>query len=287
MPEQSETKTEVTPQQAQPESQTPQQETREAVYARLYGNQPPLQTQQATQQATSTQAEPDYKSLYSSLSGEVSGLKELLTQAISGQRASQAEAAAPVVPQEDWFALLQAGKRTEAEAALISRVSNGAAAKITQETLQQALELSRTEREIEDYNNHIRNTNPDMLDVEDLISLKAEQKFRGKLSTIKNTKDYIDTYKTVVNESIDDIRKLLQRTRAAAKNEAMTTRREVLSSTTMSPNDIGRREQAGDADNQQAEPDLSPKSYIEMRKAQYQQSGYTPDLRRAMNQQGR
>lgn len=262
---------------AEPQAQSPQTESREALYAKLYGQEPPAEKPVATPPAAA--AEPDYKALFTQLAQEVAGLKQAITK--------PPETVEPPKPAEDWFALLQAGKRTEAEQTLKDYVANGAAKQIEQSVLVRAVELARTERDIEDFNRSVRAANPDLLDVEDLVSLKAQAKLAPLEPTFKSPKDYSDAYKRVVNEAVEDIRKLLQRTRAAAKNEAMTTRREVLASTTMNPNDIGRREQTADGSQPpQAEPDTSPQSYIEMRKAQSQQAAYTPEMRRVFNQQG-
>jgi hypothetical protein len=260
MPDQSESQQVVETPQAPPEqSQTPQQETREALYNKLYGQQAQEQSQQVA--APPAAAEPDYKSMFSQLSSQVQ-------QLIEKQGPAAAAAVTPPIPQEDWFSLLQQGKRTEAEQVLKDYVAQGAQQKIIQETLVQAMELNRMEREIEDFNNSVRASNSDMLDVEDLISLKAEKEFALLQPTIKNNKDYVAAYKTAVNKSVESMRNVLRRTRAAAKNEALTTKREVLASTTMSPNDIQRREETNgqrQAPNEQEM--LSPTDYLAARKA--------------------
>jgi hypothetical protein len=206
--------------------------------------------------------EPDYKALFSQLSTQVQQLIE---------KQNPAAAALPAVPKEDWFALLQSGKRTEAEQVLKDYVAQGAQQKIIQETLVQAMELNRMEREIEDFNNSVRATNSDMLDVEDLISLKAEKAFALLQPTIKNNKDYVAAYKQAVSQSVDSMRNVMRRTRAAAKNEALTTKREVLASSTMSPNDIQRREEtSGQQQPPNEQPMQSPTDYLAARKANMQ-----------------
>ena len=264
MPDQPESQqTAVTPQAQpdQPQSQTPQQESREALYQKLYG------TQQQEQQVASPQQIPpsevvDYKAQYESLAAQV--------QQLIAKQAAPPQPTAPPTPAEDWFSLLQSGKRTEAEQVLKDYIAQGASQKIIQETLVQAMELNRMEREIEDYNNSVRATNPDMLDVEDLISLKAEKEFNALLPTVKNNKDYVNAYKTAVGKAVDSMRTVLRRQRAAAKNEAMTTRRDVLASTTIAPNDITNRQETGPSPNEQSESQLqSPTDYLAARQAAY------------------
>jgi hypothetical protein len=257
----------VTNEQAQPESQTPQQETREALYQKLYGqgNQPPA-AEITPPNSTLPAQEPDYKALYAQQAQQLQAILEKLNAP------APTAAVAPPAPTEDWFALLQAGKRTEAEQVLKDYVAQGAQQKIIQETLVQAMELNRMEREIEDFNNSVRASNSDMLDVEDLISLKAEKEFSLLQPTIKNNKDYIAAYKTAVNKSVDAMRNTMRRTRAAAKNEALTTKREVLASTTMAPNDITQRQETsaphGETENQMQ----SPTDYLAARQAAYRKS---------------
>ena len=265
MPDQPESQqtTETQAQPDQPQSQTPQQETREALYQKLYGqgNQPPAPEQPVAPPAQTV----DYKAQYEQLAAQV--------QQLLAKQAEPAPAPAVPVTREDWFALLQSGKRTEAEGRLIDTVAQGASQKIIQETLVQAMELNRMEREIEDYNNSVRATNPDMLDVEDLISLKAEKEFNALLPTVKNNKDYVTAYKTAVGKAVDSMRTVLRRQRAAAKNEAMTTRRDVLASTTMAPNDITNRQETGPSPNEQSENQLqSPTDYLAARQAAYRRS---------------
>lgn len=189
------------------------------------------------------------------------------------QSAPPPAAAVPPTPTEDWFTLLQQGKRTEAEQVLKDYVAQGAQQKIIQETLVQAMELNRMEREIEDFNNSVRATNSDMLDVENLISLMAEKEFAVLQPTIKNNKDYVAAYKTAVNKSVESMRNTLRRTRAAAKNEAMTVRRDVLASTTMAPNDITRREETNGQQQPPGEAQIqSPTDYLAERQARYRKS---------------
>lgn len=258
---------------------TQQQASREQVYARLYGEQATPAAQPPAPQ------EPDYKAMFTQLSQQVNELTQRLA-APPATSTSGAVPTEPAKPEGDWWTLLQEGRRTEAEQALINRTAQGAGDKIIQEVLQRAASINRIEREVENFNNQVKSSNPDLLDVEDLISLKAEKLFYAEQPNIKSEKDYLDVYKRVVNSAVDDIRQRLQRTRAAAKNEAMTTRREILSSTTMNPNDITRREEStGGQQPQQAEMP-STQDYLEMRKLNRASNALTPEVRRAINAQG-
>jgi|SRR5579859_972676 len=243
-----------------PKQDTPQNTSREQLYSQYYKNDTPAPTEPVV---TPPAQAPDVQALIAAQAAELAQMKAIL----AGLQATPPPAQAPPQPKADWFQLLQEGKRTEAEQVLKDFVAQGASEKIVQETVRQALELSRTEREIEDFNNYTRSNNPDMLDVEDLVSLKAEQKFRANQDKIKSTKDYIETYKKSVADSVLEMRQILQRTRAAGKNEGLTIRKEVLNSSTVNPNRISLNRD-NQPDNSQAEtPEVSTESYLEMRKS--------------------
>ena len=241
---------------------TPQQQTREQVYERLYGQE----------QAVSTATAPPVVAQLADSTALISQLQQQIADLQAAVAAKAVPAAPAAEPQKDWFDLLQAGKRTEAEAALQAKVAKEAANTIQQQAVAQALEVSRVEREIEAYNGVVRAENPDLLDVEDFVALKAQQLFMDgyQKAPPKDGKTYTDLYRKSVADAVTQVRTVLQRTRAAAKNEALTTSREVLAASTMAPNDFSVREGQRQApgQGQPAEPDLSPKSYIEQRKAQ-------------------
>src|SRR5260370_25443747 len=108
MPDQSAESTQVveTPQVPPEQSQTPQQETREALYNKLYRQTQQQETVQQVAQPLATQ-EPDYKSMFSHLSSQ-------LPQLIEKQRPAAAPAIAqPSLPHGDCFSLLPQYKRTQ------------------------------------------------------------------------------------------------------------------------------------------------------------------------------
>ena len=239
-----------------PSTPTSQDASREAVYQKLYGDTP------AAPAAAPAADAFDYKSAFTQLNANFEAMKADLAA-----RATQPTVpTTPALPPEDWFDHLQHGRRTEAEKVLVDNVTNKAAAQITKDTLAQAIDLMRTEHDIESFNDQTRQNNSDLLDVEDLISLKAEQYFRAAPQP-KSTKEFTETYKGSVTKAVEDMRKVLQRTRAVAKSEAMTVQREVLGASTVTPNQITSvNREITDANASQV-PDNSPETYMAMRNA--------------------
>jgi len=232
-------------------------DNRAQVYNQLYG-QPPAPVAPAAPTSTDVDA----------LKVQNAELKAQLDQIVQSLQAQvkPAEPAAPPVP--DWFDLLQAGKRTEAEQRLIEQVTAGAATQVQQRAVSQAIEVARIEREIESFNNAVRAENSDLLDVEDFVTAKAQQHFTDTYQKTppKNAKEYTDLYRRSVTQAVNDVRTVLQRTRAAAKNEALTTSREVLAASTVAPNDFQVREMGNRQQTEQpAQPPLDPKNYISER----------------------
>lgn len=261
------------------EVKAPNTEDRQAVYEKLYGSEKKEATPPPQQTVTSTaSAAPDQAALIQSLLAEVQSLKSQITQ-------PPVITTATIEPEKTWFSKLQEGDVPGAEQTLIDKVANDASGKITNAAVAQALEVFSANQEINRFNDTVRADNPDLLDVEPLIGLQAEQLFNQGLKDVKNTKQYTELYKKSVNTAVDSIRTILQRTRAAAKEEERTTRKEVLGSYTVpsnrpQPTANGETQQKQPVDNQL--PDNSPESYMEMRRNQRNDNSLPPDVRRSL-----
>lgn len=198
---------------------------------------------------------PDYKVMFEQLANEVSAMRQALTPP---------PPAPPVVVEEDWFALLQQGKRSEAENALKSMVTKGAQQEITQQAVSQALETIRVQETVNGINNDLRVQNPDLVPFERWIALDAELRFNQIRGSIKSSDDYVKAYTKVVNEATGEVRKQLQLARAAGANEARTIHKEVLNSSTLAPNQIISTREAPQQ-SQEEVPDISATNYLASR----------------------
>src|SRR5690242_5885520 len=99
------------------ETVAPNLESREAVYAKLYG-QPPAEPAAAEPVKPADLPAEDFKAIAANLAAELAAIKASLASKETPPPAVAAE------PTKDWFALLQEGKRTEAEQALVDMVTN-------------------------------------------------------------------------------------------------------------------------------------------------------------------
>jgi hypothetical protein len=138
---------------------------------------------------------------------------------------------------------------------------------ILEQSKRESVEEMETRTELNTFNSQIRSNNKDLSEVEDWIASVAVAKFnaRGESGKITDYKTYISEYKAAVNEAVADIRNRIQRYRADGKTEAMTVRKEVLSSTPLSPNTVNTTREAPKTP---SEPDTSPASYLQRRAEQ-------------------
>lgn len=239
------------------ESLTPQASERAAVYERIYGApvaEPAVAEPVAVTPAPTSDAPPDYKTMFEQLANEVAGLRQALTPP---------PAEVPAELPADWFALLQAGKRTEAENAMKSMVAKGASQEIVQQAVSQALETIRVQETVNSINNDLRVQNPDLVPFERWIALDAELRFNAIRGGIKSSDDYVKAYTKVVNEATGEVRKQLQLARAAGANEARTIQKEVIASSTLAPNSIISVRETPPV--QDETPDVSAQSYLTQR----------------------
>jgi hypothetical protein len=146
---------------------------------------------------------------------------------------------APTPGNDDWLALLQQGKIAEAETVMANKFS----AKAKEEAITQALDLFRVETQITDFLTNLRGENQDLLPLEGLIAVNAQRMLEAASTAgrIRSTADYVEQYKAAVNAATAEARKLYQQIRAAGKDEALTSKREVLASSTIPPSPVADR----------------------------------------------
>ncbi len=264
---------EITPSPATPPSPTPvvpaapaapgappaAPDSRAAIYERYYASVTPPATPAAVDPAAApppsveppaAPAVPVPAATPSSLSFDdlTAKVEEAVVNAIAKLGASAAPSAAPAEPAtpppppdpaaSDWLALLQQGKRAEAEAVMAEKFTAAA----REQSVTQALELFRVEREVETFLSDLRSKpeNAAILPMEGYISFKVSQRLAAAQAAgkIRDNAAFLTEYKAAVNAEADEARKLVQQLRAAGSEAAMTIRKEVVAASTLPPNAI-------------------------------------------------
>jgi hypothetical protein len=135
------------------------------------------------------------------------------------------------------------------------------------QAVNRAREIARAEADIDIFVRDLRASNQDIIDMEQFVTLDAQSRLGAAQAAgkIKTTEDAVREYKKAVLESTDAARKTAQKLRGSGKNEAMVRSREVLSASTLSPQQITQPVQ-NQGDGKTAEPE-SLESYFEKRKA--------------------
>lgn len=228
---------------------TPQEQARAQVYndySKLYQSPVPTEPEPvAAQPETPAVPQFDAQALYQQ------------QQEIINELRSQVEALKPKpvepTPQpqvaskaamEEWVNLLAAGDFDKAEEFLIEKLGPKLQQRMQPQIVQQSVEATNAEREITQFVSSFESENSDLMPMKDYVVLGAERRLtqaqnEGK---IKSTADFVREYKLAVTEEANTLRKQFQLTRAAGKQEALTTHREVLSATTLEPNSVPQQQ---------------------------------------------
>jgi hypothetical protein len=154
----------------------------------------------------------------------------------------------------------------EAEDALAEAMAKRAQAPMVEQAVARTREIMTAQNQVEQFVNEVRAANPDLLVLESYITAEAARalevvKAAGK---IKTTEDAVREYKRAVLDATDTARKLHQTIRGSGKTEAMVRNKEVLSASTLAPQQLNQRTEAP-AEASQPEPE-SMSSYFENRK---------------------
>lgn len=236
---------------------TPATSTREAIYARYYEPQPsapvveptPVAVEPPAQGVTPSEPaapvvtpepnpQPDLTAVVSSLMAEITQLRQQLTP-----QPQPTQPPAPVespTPQEDWYELLRTGDKKGFERALANTLKSDVGPDVVQSSIVQALDVFRAENEITSFVQDLRSKNPDLVPFEKYIGFETQAALAAArdANQINSTKDYITIYKRAVNDAAANARNLIQQLRGAGKQEAMTTKTEVLSASTLAPSAV-------------------------------------------------
>jgi len=232
---------------------------REAAYQRLYAAETPPPA--APEPVAVTPPAPDFSTLIREALAPVMEKVSSLEK-----RTPVPVAVAPEAP-KTWVDYLRDGDTDNFERTLIETIQNAVSKKVTETAKNESLVEFDTRQTLNTFINDIRSKNTDIIEEESWITSLAGTKLQAAQSAGKITDhaSYIKEYQTAVSEAVDEVRKRIQRYRANGKDEAMTTRREVISSSSLAPNPVTER--GGPTDKTPQQPDVSPESYIQKRQA--------------------
>lgn len=260
---------------AVPTPGTDQDAARRALYEKHYGTPsgdttaPPVTSPAPAAQADTTQdttatagVPPEYfTSALDAIRQEFAALRQQMTPA---------PVAAPTTPAEaepGWVSLLREGKIAEAEQALAVAIAAKVQGPTVEQAVARATERMQAESEINSFVKDLRSANPELVDMEKFVAVDAQERLfklqnEGK---IKTTEDAVREYKRAVLDATESARKIVQKLRGSGKTEAMVRSREVLSASTISPQqvDAARAQQTTDGEPVQE----TAESYFEKRKA--------------------
>lgn len=246
---------------------TPQQSSRQDIYARYYtSTTPPTPGGQEPTPEPTAQVEPTIPVTNEPVASgveanakdtEISELKTRLAQLESALRQSPAQPkvetpVAPTTPavqippadtseavMEQFLALLHAGDKAGAFKHLKAAMTPEIKVPDQQETVNKAVEQFKFETAIDTFLTDLRSKNADLTEDEGYISYQAQQYLAAVPKERMTTyADMLTEYKAAVTKALDDTRKRVQRYRVAGKEEAMVTRQQVISSSPLTPNPV-------------------------------------------------
>lgn len=246
------------------EPSTPQQASREALYAKYYSQDQPAPTPTPVvdsgvvdgvaggEASTTAQVEPTPPSPTPTpdVNAALLAKIELLQQEIQGlkpQTPPPTPTSTPVAEMdvdEKFLALMAEGKTKEAVALLRQSAAQEALKASTSQVTQEVEERLQVQSNIRTFVDNLRSENPDLLPLEDMISAKAQARIAfAQQQHVASGKQwtYADLereYKSAVNAEMEVAKKFVQQIRGAGKQEALTTKQVVLSSTPVAPNAV-------------------------------------------------
>lgn len=228
---------------------TQQEQDRAAIYSKLYATPEPAVQEAVTEPevpvaetpSTPVVETPDYNTLFANQQAIIENLQAQITQL--QPKPTPAPAVDPTASKavmEEWVGFMAAGDYVKAEEFLLEKLGPKLQQRMQPQIVQQSVEATNAERDITNFVSSFEETNADLMPFKDYVVLGAERRLNiaqneGK---IKSTADFVREYKLAVTEEANTLRKQFQLSRAAGKQEALTTHREVLSATTLEPNGI-------------------------------------------------
>jgi hypothetical protein len=239
---------------------TPQQADRTAIvekYQQLYAapavsdtpaEQPPPAGAEEPSTSDEDQAVEQLIAYLKSLEDEIKALKNAAPVAPVAPVATAAELPAG----QRWVELLREGKFEDAYRLIREDAANEAMArfaeeraKLINEAEQRTITRQKVESEVNTFIADLRRENPDVLPLEEHIVARAQARLQQLVDTgkITDASAWLNSYKQIVNDEVKSAKALVQQIRGAGKIDALTTKKEVLSSIPVAPTPAVKEQQ--------------------------------------------
>jgi hypothetical protein len=208
-------------------------------YQELYGT-PPVSTPPITP-ANTQPSEPPASAPGNFGSEEVIQLLNTMKAEIEQLRAAQPPATptpvATPTQRQHWMDLVRAGKLEEADELLQTQTAERASQLAITQVEQRMATQNFINKKVEEINSGLRNANPDLVDMEDVIASRVEAELLDlqRNNKLQTPEQYVEAYHKAVSKQVDNAKQFIQRIRGAGALQAQTVRTEVLSSTTGQP----------------------------------------------------
>jgi hypothetical protein len=254
---------------------TQQDIDRAALYEKHYGSPPPPAdtTTVSTSTASAAQADPTLASTApagvspETFAAAIAAIQNEFAALRQDLRPAPVTSTSSAAAEPGWITKLRDGDIAGAESALAIAIAGKLQGPTVEQAVSRAREIARAESNIESFVKDLRVANPEIADMEPFIAMDAQQRLAvvQAAGTIKSTDDAVREYKKAVIDATESARKIAQKLRGSGKTEAMTRNREVLSASTINPQQV-------DANRTQQTTDTEPvaettESYFEKRKA--------------------
>jgi hypothetical protein len=242
---------------------TPQQADRTAIvekYQQLYAapavsdtpaEQPPPAGAEEPSTSDEDQAVEQLTAYLKSLEDEIKALRNAAPAAPVAPATPAAPAAELPVGQR-WVELLREGKFEDAYRLIREDAANEAMArfaeeraKLINEAEQRTITRQKVESEVNTFIADLRRENPDVLPLEEHIVARAQARLQQLVDTgkITDASAWLNSYKQIVNDEVKSAKALVQQIRGAGKIDALTTKKEVLSSIPVAPTPAVKEQQ--------------------------------------------
>lgn len=225
---------------------TPQDgETTEQMYKRLYES---AGTSTQTTQVVRAEIPEELTSTLSAMRAELTELK---------QNVNKPTAVVTPEVKQAWVEKIKLGDYEGAErvmAEALEKRFEGKFAEIQQKTYNDAVSAAEANYQMREYVNRVKSENPDVAQFERYLEAPVAQRIESarQAGKIRNMNDFVQAHKAAIDAEVAEIRNKVLQFRAAGKDEALTRKREVLSSTAVTPQQVNSNQiiPPGSDDNQ-------------------------------------